>query len=997
MRKFRKQCLLPLVSLKYLIITLPAFSPHSPTHLKNPTESTSKMSNDRFPPAPSGSTSTGPGPSLTNLAVATAAHAAEVNQLLGNGEVRTDDHSMEDVVVSLDQVAAKLSTRGEVLQPGLHLPSFKKGFLDDSAALDVLKQFVNKAAVLISKKRAAEKVLSAVMQSPSGFYGKLVIDRTKVTLSGPTVTTLDADVNALLTRAIVHDKTETIRKLDHELSFSLPEGLAKALEASLVSIDTNPALNTLGKNFAKQSLSKVITEFQSQVQMLHVQQELQQLQIITKVKQSQLYKSTFLQHMYNYISNLYLLHVGQEGAFETQGQGEEDGFRSPTSRRFEEIQRPQEGTQETPSREQKGKRKAKGHETQWSSSTKSKVQRIPVPRKEDPVPLQEKVIGVNNISHIIDIPEEVLSVLNKGVNFNLHKKSCTEKFYQEYVSIQKQLIMHIGVRNRRLVAIYTNALKPALIRDLTLLDDNNPHRCLLPQIRHTINFMKSHNLLVCPADKNMGLTILQKEWYMIQLHLIVSNEENYLPCPTFCVYDCLQSLEHIHNSCNSFTREIRKLYITIKKNIDKDINHYKVPVLYLLPKIHKNPIGARPIVPSHSWLTTTVSEFVDKELRSFLTKFSWDLPDTPTLIRHLESYKFDASQLVYIMAYDVINMYGNIDIDEAVTFIKDFHKSENETSRRRLGTLLWLAKWVNDNCILVASTTTYRQIKGLAMGTPMAPTVARLFACCVEKSNTFSVDLTPNVNTSDDLRYFYQINRLSKATTHIFRYIDDGFAIFMTDKLNNTQLDHFDREDILFCMSQSIHRIYSKCNSINVTVDHSPNGLNAVMLDLNVKVVPVDIIHQKFQVEPYDKPTNKHLYANPSTYYPAKYIFNWINGENQRLIRNSSTEPSYLEALSNFTSHLLSREYPVNTIQKQLQKHSYLERNDLLDPYPADEEKNATKKVYIHNIAGRHKLEQFGRDIVQLHGESNSYNWITYRGSNLLGVVSKYNKEALSS
>lgn len=342
-------------------------------------------------------------------------------------------------------------------------------------------------------------------------------------------------------------------------------------------------------------------------------------------------------------------------------------------------------------------------------------------------------------------------------------------------------------------------------------------------------------------------------------------------------------------------------------------------------------------------------------------------------------------------------MYGNIDINEAVTFITNYHKSETETVRRRLHVLLLLAKWVNNNCILFANNIVYKQIKGLAMGTPMAPTVARLFACCVEGSNHFQVNLSSE-SYSNNLKAFLKTNNLSTATTKIFRYIDDGFAIFNTKVVNNTFLDDSDRKDLLLTMSQSLHNIYSNCNSINVTVEYSSTGLEAVMLDLTCKVVTVDIKRKGFNVEPYDKPTNKHLYAHPSSYYPDRYIFNWINGENQRLIRNSSTETSYIEALSNFTSHLLSREYPLDIAKAQLEKHSYSERYQLL--YPSSESSKDTtksKQVYLKNIPGRHLIEQLGRDIVRLNGDSTPFTWITLKGSNLLGEVSKHNKEALSS
>jgi hypothetical protein len=163
------------------------------------------------------------------------------------------------------------------------------------------------------------------------------------------------------------------------------------------------------------------------------------------------------------MSKLNLFHTGPERAIENQRQGKEDGIQRTSQEGVEQAQGSQVCTQEAPSRQDKGKRKAEDSPAPRPPSPESKVQRIAIPRKEDSVPLQEKVVGVNNISHITDIPNEVLSVLNKGVNFNLHKKSSADKFQQEFVSIQQQLVSHFGIYSKRQVAIFTNALKPALI------------------------------------------------------------------------------------------------------------------------------------------------------------------------------------------------------------------------------------------------------------------------------------------------------------------------------------------------------------------------------------------------------------------------------------------------------------------------------------------------------------------------------------------------------
>ncbi|KAF9999257.1 hypothetical protein BGZ80_006600, partial [Entomortierella chlamydospora] len=123
-------------------------------------------------------------------------------------------------------------------------------------------------------------------------------------------------------------------------------------------------------------------------------------------------------------------------------------------------------------------------------------------------------------------------------------------------------------------------------------------------------------------------------------------------------------------------------------------------------------------------------------------------------------------------------MYGNIDIDEAIDTINCYFDGQPEEIE--VFNLLRLARWVNYNCIVSDGRNTYRQVKGLAMGTPMAPTIARLFACCVEEGYLFKSDPISHVFLDTDEDYFEELDSLTGVVfdLQIYRYIDDGFAIF---------------------------------------------------------------------------------------------------------------------------------------------------------------------------------------------------------------------------
>jgi hypothetical protein len=87
---------------------------------------------------------------------------------------------------------------------------------------------------------------------------------------------------------------------------------------------------------------------------------------------------------------------------------------------------------------------------------------------------------------------------------------------------------------------------------------------------------------------------------------------------------------------------------------------------------------------------------------------------------------------------------------------------------------------------------------------------------------------------------------------------------------------------------------------------------------------------QYLETKVYDKPTNLHIYTDPSTFYPMHYVYNWIQGENIRLIRNSSTEEAYKHSVNKFREFLFRRNYCEDKVNHFITLNYFEDRTDLL-------------------------------------------------------------------
>jgi len=95
---------------------------------------------------------------------------------------------------------------------------------------------------------------------------------------------------------------------------------------------------------------------------------------------------------------------------------------------------------------------------------------------------------------------------------------------------------------------------------------------------------------------------------------------------------------------------------------------YDIPHFYIIWKILKNPIVGRPIVAGYNWILTPASIFVGHYLKEFYSKFKNILTDSLSLIRILETSKFDKD--CFLFTIDFKSLYTNISVKGAAELMK---------------------------------------------------------------------------------------------------------------------------------------------------------------------------------------------------------------------------------------------------------------------------------------------------------------------------------------
>ena len=94
-----------------------------------------------------------------------------------------------------------------------------------------------------------------------------------------------------------------------------------------------------------------------------------------------------------------------------------------------------------------------------------------------------------------------------------------------------------------------------------------------------------------------------------------------------------------------------------------------IPHFYIIWKIFKNPIVGRPIVAGYNWILTPASIFVGHYLKEFYCKFDSILTDSLSLVKNLETKRFDKD--CFLFTIDFKSLYTNISVQAAINAIKE--------------------------------------------------------------------------------------------------------------------------------------------------------------------------------------------------------------------------------------------------------------------------------------------------------------------------------------
>ena len=212
------------------------------------------------------------------------------------------------------------------------------------------------------------------------------------------------------------------------------------------------------------------------------------------------------------------------------------------------------------------------------------------------------------------------------------------------------------------------AFEHVVHRDLAELEQRiHPHWNNFSNQERSIitSLSKNKSIIIKPADKGGAIVILDKKDYLTEIKRQLSDNLSYKPL----IKDPTEEFRFIIRIV--VQEGLVSGYITdqIAKFLIKD--YPRVPVFYILPKIHKPgfPPPGRPIVSGSNSILEPLAQYLNSFLLPAVLKSKSYISDTPDLIKKIEHIQVD--QDTCLITLDVNSLYTSIPHEGARMTILD--------------------------------------------------------------------------------------------------------------------------------------------------------------------------------------------------------------------------------------------------------------------------------------------------------------------------------------
>lgn len=446
------------------------------------------------------------------------------------------------------------------------------------------------------------------------------------------------------------------------------------------------------------------------------------------------------------------------------------------------------------------------------------------------------------------------------------------KFDAKFKLSKKNLIRNNHVFKDNIIA---NALFCFEMEMGEILDKSPAEERKLNFRKFLYTFKKANpDLIIVPADKNLGLTVLKlvDYDYLARKHLdqdiytlVKPDEDDFLKNPT------LYLKIFISNEIIPWNEELELSIQESKFLLHLEKDEMKTPKFHIMPKLHKGlktvrNLGVRPIVGAVAAPTAHLSIWLAKKLEENI-----ELPfviKNSTQIRLLLTRNCRYNH--HLFTIDYVGLYNNLEKNE---MLKTFREKWDCRNSRLKNVLINVIEFICDHNYLCYGGNTYKMTDSIPMGNNASVQLANLYLALTVDDEIISY---PGVEC-------------------FARYIDDIFGIF-----NGNLAEFLDFKNKL-----------DRLTPTRLATTYNWQRFEIPFLDL---LVFKGEKHYEFKT--YQKDLNTYQYIMPTSSHPKHVFSGFVKSEIRRYAQTNTRRQDYIWMIEKFRIRLLQRGYEEDWINE---------------------------------------------------------------------------------
>jgi hypothetical protein len=403
-------------------------------------------------------------------------------------------------------------------------------------------------------------------------------------------------------------------------------------------------------------------------------------------------------------------------------------------------------------------------------------------------------------------------------------------------------------------------------------------------------FMLDRNYVVSMTDKNLGCSVVTRQWFVDRCLELLSDPVQYEEITPQQRFEILGRQSTLADEAATFADKFFDhpqlaafLRCHVPENPEEEI---AIPRFYGIPKIHKTPVKMRPIIPCHGAIQNPAAKYVSKVLKPLVAAQPYVLKGSKDLANRLANLK-PSNKKCFLVTGDVVAMYPSIPVNDCLTRVCAAYYRQDGITTPHKALFRKCIRLACLNLICDFQSKSYRSRRGLAMGVACSPDLANLYAA--EDENA----IVPKI----------------KEFLFYGRFIDDCFAV----------VEASSQEDAIV--------IASKVKFRGLEIEWSASEWNIPFLDL---LMIIDPETNRVEHKPYRKSRN-HLERIPwASHHPKDVKKGTYIGEMSRLAVLCSRSSFYIEALQELALLYIARGYPADLVNAWSKKYSAVRWNNRL-------------------------------------------------------------------